>query len=108
MLRDSRIKCANAQVLVRADAKRPRADSNCPGADPTRPAADANGPETEPAVSSKQLVSLTAVAQQAQQGQFESIDGFARAAKRAVACICHAAEGRMLRLNRHQPSGLAG
>ena len=107
LLRDSRIKCAQAYVIIRANHDPPRADSNGPVAGPEGPRAVQNGPEAD-TDSPRQLVSLAAVAQQAQQGQFKTLDTFTRAVRKAVAGICLAAEGRLARQNKQVRAGSAG
>ena len=94
LLRDRRIKCAQASVTadkadpiaLRADPNIARAGSQCP----------------------KQVVSLAAVAQHAQQGCFESMDAFAEAVRSAVASICSVVEARLRRQSRHSTGGMPG
>ena len=94
LLNDRRIKCAQAHVTAnRADPTGARADLSIAGADPDGP---------------KQIVSLAAVAQRAQRGQFDSLEAFAEAVRQTVARICQSVEDRVKRQGRHSKPGQAG
>lgn len=94
LLRDRRIKCAQASVTAdKADPIALRADSSIARAGAQHP---------------KQVVSLAAVAQHAQQGCFESMDAFAEAVRSAVASICGAVEARLRRQSRHSKGSMPG
>ena len=107
LLRDNRIKCAQAHVNIRANQDPPRADSDGPLAGPERSRAAQSGPGAD-TDRPRQLVSLAAVAKQAQQGQFKGQQAFSRAVRKAVAGICLAAEGKSARQNKHLRGGGAG
>ena len=87
LLTDRRIKCAQAPVTAS------RTDPAAAGADPDGP---------------KQVISLAAVAQRAQRGQFDSLEAFAGAVRQAVASICQSVEGRVKRQGKHSKPGQAG
>ena len=87
LLTDRRIKCACASVT--AD----KADMTAIRADPSIAMAGSENP--------KQVMTLVAVAQHAQQGCFEGMDAFAEAVRGAVASICSAVEARLRRQSRH-------
>ena len=94
LLKDRRIKCTQAPATTN------RADPTAAGADLSIAGADPDGPT--------QMVSLAAVAQRAQHGQFDSLEAFAEAVRQAVASICQSVEDRVKRQGRHSKLGQAG